>query len=79
MPWLGVRRGSGGSGTGRAAGSSGVTVYWQGPCVWLGGEPEAAAGAPDAITMANERATTAEYLLLNAYRCLHAVVKRRRT
>src|SRR4051794_41923358 len=33
VPWLGVRCGSGGSGTGRAAGSSGVSVYWQGPLV----------------------------------------------
>ncbi|GAA3597604.1 hypothetical protein GCM10022419_096100 [Nonomuraea rosea] len=32
-----MRRGSGGSGTFRTAGSSGVSVYWHGPLVVRGG------------------------------------------
>ena len=45
VPRFGVRRGSGGSGTGRAAGSSGVWVYWQGPWVTFGGLGVAGAAA----------------------------------
>src|SRR5688500_18951095 len=43
---VGVRRGSGGSGTFLAAGSSGVCVYWHGPFVVRAGRSaEAAAGS----------------------------------
>src|SRR4029453_12737573 len=53
VPLLGVRFGSGGSGTGRAAGSSGVSVYLHGPWVTFGGfgagGSGAAAATPGAI------------------------------
>ena len=45
VPWSGVCRGSRGSGTGRAAGSSGVSVYWQGPFVTSAVRRRRAAGA----------------------------------
>src|SRR5688500_8549148 len=51
VPWSGVCRGSRGSGTGRAAGSSGVSVYWQGPFVTSGDAWSAAwAGAAAVVT-----------------------------
>src|SRR3954471_15377685 len=45
VPLLGVFFGSGGSGTGRAAGSSGVSVYLHGPGVTLGGRGAGSAAA----------------------------------
>src|SRR3954466_3593941 len=45
VPVFGVFFGSGGSGTGRAAGSSGVSVYLHGPLVTLGGRGAGSAAA----------------------------------
>src|SRR4051794_3826308 len=60
MPRLGVLAGSWGSETGRAAGSSGVGVYAQGPAVGCGGPvPDADAGmAPPTPTAAIARTMT---------------------
>ena len=46
VPRSGVCQGSRGSGTGRAAGSSGVAVYWQGPFVTSGDAAACAGAAP---------------------------------
>src|SRR2546428_10353803 len=53
LPWSGVCRGSGGSGTGRTAGSSGVAVYWQGPLVTPGVGVAVAAPPASSIPLAN--------------------------
>ncbi|MER7343292.1 hypothetical protein ABT403_36370 [Streptomyces sp. NPDC000075] len=72
VPRFGVRRGSGGSGTERAGGSSGVWVYWQGPCVVRGGaasESEALATLPPDTTNA-----TAANALISARFISHALL-----
>ncbi|KIX76556.1 hypothetical protein SF23_16590 [Streptomyces sp. MBRL 10] len=63
-----MRRGSGGSGTARAGGSSGVCVYWQGPCVVRGGAPSDAVATPPPDTTN----VTAANPLMTARFILHA-------